>query len=124
MLTVNPTTRCFLYIEPIDGRKGIDGIGAIVRQKLNQNPMDGAWYLFKNRSGTILKILFYDGSSFWLCLRRLSAGRIQWWPRHQEAEKEAQNQPMMKLLAAREITMILWNGNPSTATFGPEWKKI
>jgi transposase len=120
MLAVNPSTRCFICIEPIDGRKGIDGIGAVVRQKLSQNPMDGAWYLFRTRSGTTIKILFYDGSSFWLCLRRLSSGRIKWWPRHEDA----QSQSMAKLLAAREINVILWNGDPSATAFGPEWKKI
>jgi transposase len=120
MLAINANTRCFVCIQPQDFRKGIDGIGAIVRQKIAHDPMSGALYLFRNGSGTSIKVLFYDGSAYWLCLRRLSAGRLKWWPNHSDKADSS----LVTLLTAREIQVILWNGDPSRAQFAPEWKKI
>lgn len=118
MLAINANTRCYVCIEPQDFRKGIDGIGAIIRQKMAHDPMSGAIYLFRNKSGISIKILVYDGSAYWLCLRRLSSGRLKWWPKHQN------NSSLVTALTAREIQVILWNGNPSSAQFAPEWKKV
>jgi transposase len=42
MLQLSPHSRIFLAVEPIDGRKGIDGLAAVCRQALGDNPLDGA----------------------------------------------------------------------------------
>jgi transposase len=120
MLTVSANTRCFVCIEPQDFRKGIDGIAAIVRQRIAHDPMSGALYLFRNGNRTSIKVLFYDGSGYWLCLRRLSSGRLKWWPEQQDVK----NPEMVATLSAREIQVILWNGDPSSTQFGEEWKKM
>lgn len=120
MLALQANARCFVCIEPQDFRKGIDGIAAIIRQRIAHDPMSGAIYLFRNRSGASIKILFYDGSASWLCHRRLSSGRLKWWPTHQDIE----NSSMVTSFTAREIQVILWNGDPNGAQFDPEWKKI
>jgi transposase len=67
MLQLTPHSRIFLALEPIDCRKGIDGLAAVCRQALGDNPLDGAIYVFRNRSGTTLNLLAYDGQGFWLC---------------------------------------------------------
>ena len=59
MVQLTPQTRIFLATEPVDFRKGIDGLGAVCRQRLGQNPLEGALYVFRNRSGTALKLLLY-----------------------------------------------------------------
>ena len=76
MLQLTPQSRIFLATEPIDCRKGIDGLAAVCRQALGDNPLDGAVYVFRNRAGTTLKLLAYDGQGFWLCTKRLSQGRF------------------------------------------------
>jgi hypothetical protein len=81
MLQLTPQSRIFVALEPVDFRKGIDGLGGLCRRALAQNPLDGAIYVFRNRAATGLKILCYDGQGFWLCTKRLSKGRLQWWPR-------------------------------------------
>jgi transposase len=43
-------------------------------------PFSGALFVFRNRSHTAIKILAYDGNGFWLRLRRLSQGKLPWWP--------------------------------------------
>ena len=66
MLQLTPQSRIFLATEPVDFRKGIDGLTAVCRQVLGDNPLEGAVYVFRNRSGTALKLLLYDGQGYWL----------------------------------------------------------
>jgi transposase len=66
MLQLTPQSRIFLATEPVDFRKSIDGLGAVCRQRLGGNPLEGAVYVFRNRSGTALKFLLYDGQGYWL----------------------------------------------------------
>ena len=79
MLQLTPQSRIFLAMQPVDFRKGIDG-SAVCRQILGENPLEGAVYVFRNRAGTTLKLLLYDGQGYWLCMKRLSQGRFSWWP--------------------------------------------
>lgn len=115
MLQLTPQTRIFLATEPVDFRKGIDGLAAVCRQALAANPLEGAVYVFRNRSGTALKILFYDGQGFWLCMKRLSQGRFRWWPSGADAAST---------LSARELSIVLWNGNPQLAAMAQDWRRV
>ena len=61
MLQLTPQSRIFLAVHPVDFRKGIDGLAALCRHALGENPLGGAVYVFRNRTGTTLKLLAYDG---------------------------------------------------------------
>lgn len=115
MIQVTPQMRIFVALDPVDFRKGIDGLAAICRIKLNEDPFSGAVFIFRNKQRSSLKILLYDGQGFWLCTKRLSKGKFYWWPKD--------NGSTIKL-QARELQTLLWNGNPSTASFSELWKKI
>jgi transposase len=67
MLQLTSQSRIFLAVQPVDFRKGMDGLAAVCRQVLGDNPLGGAVYVFRNRTGTTLKLLAYDGQGFWLC---------------------------------------------------------
>jgi transposase len=116
MIQITPHMRIMLAIEPADFRKGIDGLAGICRQALQSDPFDGTLFIFRNKRGTSMKILIYDGQGFWLCQKRLSTGRLGWWP-HGTTQKS-------KLLAVHELQLLLWNGNPCTSLAGEMWKKI
>lgn len=121
MLAMSANSRCFVCLVPQDFRKGIDGIAGVVRQKIKEDPMNGAFYLFRNQNRTSIKVLFYSGIGYWLCQLRLSSGQLKWWP-----ENRNYNQADLALiceLSAREIQVMLCNGDPSGAQFIPEWKK-
>ena len=60
MVQLTPQSRIFLATQPVDFRKGIDGLAAVCRQVLGEQPLSGAVYVFRNRSSTAIKILFYD----------------------------------------------------------------
>ncbi len=116
MIQVTPHMRILLAIEPADFRKGIDGLAGICRQVLQTDPFNGTLFIFRNKKGTSIKIITYDGQGFWLCQKRLSKGRFCWWP--------DKNSQQMKMLAAHELQLLLYNGNPSTSPVGEMWKKI
>ena len=80
MIQVTPQMRVRVAIEPVDFRKGIDGLARLCREQLEADPFCGAAYVFRNRRRTALRILIYDGQGMWLCHKRLSTGRFRWWP--------------------------------------------
>lgn len=115
MLQVVPQMKIYLCHQPLDFRKGIDGIGGYCRSVLGKDPFDGAIFGFRNRSRTAIKLLVYDGQGFWLCHKRLSAGKLKWWP-----EKEGK----LSTVGARQLQILLWNGDPSGAKFARQWRPL
>jgi transposase len=61
-----PQLKIFLAYQPVDFRKGIDGLLSLCRHQLEANPYDGSIFVFRNRRGTALKILTFDGVGPWL----------------------------------------------------------
>jgi transposase len=115
MLQLTPQSRTFLAVQPVDCRKGGDGLAALGRHVLHDHPLDGAVYVFRHRTGTTLKLLAYDGQGSWLCTKRLSHGHFSWWP--------TANTPSVTL-AAWELTVLLGNGHPDRAQLAPDWRPI
>lgn len=118
MLTLTPQMKIFVAIDPVDFRNGIDGMIGICRNRLLSDPLSGGVFVFKNRSGHSVKVLYYDGQGFWLCQKRLSEGRFRFWPRSGSESNQVAS------LLARELAILLWNGNPQDAATQPDWKKI
>lgn len=74
MIQITPQMRILVAIEPVDFRRGIDGLAAVCKQTLQQDPFKGTLFAFRNRRATAVKVLVYDGQGFWLCHKRLSRG--------------------------------------------------
>ena len=73
----------YLATAPIDLRCGTDRLLLLVQALSSGTMADGA-YVFRNRSGTRIKLLLADATGVWLCTRRLHSGRFV-WPRAGEA---------------------------------------
>lgn len=115
MWAFGPAQRILLGVAPVDFRKGLDGLAAWCRQQLREDPLDGTVFVFTNRSRRALRLLFYDGQGFWLAAKRFSQGRLFWWPRG-----DAPAHP----LAARELAVLLWNGQPQMTPWAPLWRPL
>jgi len=81
MIAVTPHMRILLAAEPVDFRKGIDGLAGVCRNILDKDPFTGYLFVFVNKKRSSIKILVYDGQGFWLCTKRLSRGKFGWWPK-------------------------------------------
>jgi len=116
MIQLIPQLRILLACEPVDFRKGLDSLLALCKGPLAQDPFSGTLFVFRNRAGTALKLLVYDGTGFWLCLKRFSQGRLQWWPKTADTP--------LHPLEAQQLSVLLYNGLPEQARFAAPWRKI
>ena len=66
--------RVWLYGEPVDMRKSFDGLYALARHGLRQDPLHGALFAFVNRRGSQIKVLYFDRSGWCVWAKRLEAG--------------------------------------------------
>ena len=76
MLTLPPTVRVFVALEPIDMRGSFDALAGAVR-RLGLDPVDGHLYLFLNKRRRLAKALWFDGSGWCVLAKRLEAGSFQ-----------------------------------------------
>lgn len=68
--------RVHLYGRPVDMRKSFDGLYALTRQELGQDPLSGRLFVFINRRATQMKVLYWDRTGFCLWAKRLEQGRF------------------------------------------------
>ena len=78
MIAVPPGVRILLAAQPVDFRKGMDGLAALVQQALRADPFQGDVFIFRPRRTDRVKILVYDGTGLVLYAKRLEAGRFSW----------------------------------------------
>jgi transposase len=114
VIALSPQLRVLVATAPADFRCGIDGLARRVRQVLADDPFSGAVFVFRNRRGTAVKLLVYDGQGFWLCHKRLSQGRFRHWP----------GGPPGQVLAAQELAVLLAGGDWSAAAGVPPWRAL
>lgn len=108
--------RVLVAIQPADFRRGIDGLSRLCKEELKEDAFGGCLFVFRNRRATSIKILAYDGQGFWLCHKRLSAGRFRFWP-----TARAKN---TLSLEAHELGVLLACGNPMLAKGAPQWRRV
>ena len=78
MILVPPGVRILLAARPVDFRKGMDGLAALVQQALRADPFAGEVFIFRAKRADRVKILVYDGTGLVLYSKRLEAGRFNW----------------------------------------------
>ncbi|MDB4224164.1 IS66 family insertion sequence element accessory protein TnpB [Granulosicoccus sp.] len=76
MLFPEGNIRVWLYTEPTDMRKTYNGLSALVKNKLHDNPLSGHLYVFINRRRTQMKILFFDRNGYAIWSKRLEQGQF------------------------------------------------
>ena len=60
MIQITPQMRILVAVDAVDGRKGIDSLAQLCREKLSADPFSGCLFVFRSRSGAAIKILCYD----------------------------------------------------------------
>lgn len=118
MIAITPQMRILCFIRPVDFRAGIDGLLGHCRRELQVDPFSGVLFVFRNRKGTAIKMVVYDGQGYWLLMKRLSSGHFNYWPTSSD-----DNGPVLDLLS-RDLSVLLWNGNPRKALMSEDFKKI
>lgn len=114
MIQITPQMRVLVAVAAVDGRKGMDALAQLCREKLEADPFSGCVFIFRTRRQTAIKLLAYDGQGFWMATKRLSKGRFRWWPTGTGPARTLQAHQAQLLLAA---------GNPDTEA-APVWRKV
>ena len=101
MISVGPATRVYLACGITDMRKGFEGLSGLVQHQLKEDPLSGHLFVFSNRRRNRIKILYFDGSGYWVCSKRLESGRFS-WPRTEETPE-----PASLRILSEELTLLL-----------------
>jgi transposase len=100
MFNIPRQVKIFVSLDPTDMRRGFDGLSAIVQQTLEQDPLSGHLFLFRNRRRDRVKILFWDGDGYALFYKRLARGTFE-FPLPQDPQS-----PSVEIRAS-ELSMLL-----------------
>jgi transposase len=96
-----PATKIYLAAGTTDMRKGFDGLYALVRDRLELEPLSGHIFLFSNAQRNRMKLIYWDGSGLWVCAKWLERGCFR-WPRAEAGQT--------KIVLSHEETALLVGG--------------
>lgn len=78
MIGPSGAVRVMMATRPVDFRKGMDGLAALVRAAMGADPFSGTVYVFRSKRADRAKLLFWDGSGVILGAKRLEEGKFCW----------------------------------------------
>ena len=76
MIAPNRHVSVYVFSTPVDMRKSYDTLGAIVREHMMRNLLDGGVFLFVGKNRRRAKVLYWDGTGTCLFQKRLEKGRF------------------------------------------------
>jgi transposase len=92
----------WLATTPVDMRKSFDGLAEVVRSFLGRDPLSGSLFVFRNRGGQLVKILWWDRDGLAIYYKRLERGVFP-FPRSQETAVEISRGQLLRLLSGLEV---------------------
>jgi len=106
MLSLPPAVRVFLCLTPADLRRSFDGLARLVDSVLEEDPFSGHLFVFRNRRGDRLKILYWNVSGYVLIYKRLESGVFQ-FPATDGVRRPA--------IGATDLALVLEGIDPASA---------
>jgi transposase len=97
-----PGVTVWVATTPIDMRKSFDGLAELVRSFLGRDPLSGNLFVFRNRGGHLLKILWWDRDGLAIYYKRLERGAFR-WPRSSATAVEVTSAELLRLLSGLEV---------------------
>lgn len=104
MLKIKSTTKIYCNLEPVDMRKSIDGLNILIADQGQEHGNDSL-YIFRNKEGNKVKIVFWDRNGFVLYYKRLERRRFK-FPLHRNEYMELSEQQLTGLLLGLEFELL------------------
>lgn len=105
MLSLPPSVRIFVCTQPTDMRRSFDGLMALAETAVGEDPLSGHLFLFRNRRGDRVKILYWDTDGLVIWYKRLERGTFQ-WPLDRTPPKTAEGRARLEI-RADELVLLL-----------------
>lgn len=115
MLSLPPSVRVYLATQPVDGRKGVDSLAAIVRSVFEHDVLSGHLYVFFSKRCNRVRIVYWDRNGFAMWTKRLERGKFR-------APFGREGRLSVKGLEAAELGLILEGIELSGAKRRPRWE--
>lgn len=118
MIALPSSVRVFVATQPVDGRKGFDGLAALVQGVLALDPLTpGHLFVFFTHRGDLVRILAWDRDGFCLMSKRLERGsfRLPW-------DRDAPSSVQCEI-DATELALILREIDLRGARRRPRWSR-
>lgn len=115
MLSLPPSVRIFVATQPVDGRKGVDSLVAMVRSAFAHDPLSGHLYVFFSRRSDRVRIVYWDRNGFAMWTKRLEKGRFH-------ARRSADGVLGIKSMEAAELGLLLEGIDLAGARRRPRWQ--
>jgi len=115
MLSLPPSVRIFVATQPVDGRKGIDSLAAIIRSVFGHDVLLGHLYVFFSKRCDRARVLYWDRNGFALWTKRLERGRFR-------VGSFKEGQLSVSAVEAAEVTLILEGIDLAGARRRPRWQ--
>ena len=103
MLSFALPGRVFLCTAPTDMRKSFDGLSAVVRDHLTHDPLAGDLFVFRNRRGDRLKLLYWDEDGLAVWAKRLEEGTFEFPPGGADAAVEVRATELALILGGIDL---------------------
>ena len=87
---------------PVDMRKSFDGLAEVVRSFLGRDPLGGHLFVFRNKRGQLVKVLWWDQDGLAIYYKRLEEGEFR-FPTANKPVIEISREQLLQLLSGREL---------------------
>jgi transposase len=105
MIGVANGARVLIATKPVDFRKGMDGLAALVKEYLRADPFSGAIFVFRAKRADRIKLIAWDGTGLCLFTKRLEQGTFR-WPRVEDGTIRLTSAQLSALIEGLDWTRV------------------
>jgi transposase len=106
MLSLPSVVKIYLHAAPVNLHFAFDRLAGIVREQMGQDPLSGHLFVFRNRRGDRVKLLFWDDDGYAIFYKRLQAGVFRFPV--MDAETRAVQ------VSVSDLSLLLWGIEPAS----------
>ena len=108
--------KVFVCTEPADMRRSFDGLSGMVEKTVEQDPLSGHLFVFRNRNRDCLKILYWDRDGLAIWYKRLESGTFQFPTDLKEQREALKKNPQGGVeISSSDLSLLLGGIDLSTA---------
>lgn len=105
MIAIASGVRVLIATRPVDFRKGMDGLAAVVKEHLKADPFSGAIFVFRSKRADRVKLIVWDGTGLCLFSKRLEQGTFR-WPRIEDGTMRLTPSQLAALIEGLDWTRV------------------